>query len=181
MKKLLALLALCSLAFLGGCKTVAQIPDQEFADGIHTLTYNSIYFGFKAVLNNNPGRYTQLAADVKTATGVIRTNVLPVFNGATTGDVLTGAVNTALTQLSVSSTITDVVQVALALVETQVTLPANPATALDARTKLALSGFFSAIADGLDQAVKDSAPPAATPAAPTARTAPKVLRWENRK
>jgi hypothetical protein len=179
MKKLLAMFALCALA-LTGCKTVAEIPDEQFADGIHTLTYNSTYYGFKAVLNNNPGRYAQLSADVKTTTDIIRTNVLPVFTGATTGDVLVGAVNTALAQLSVSSTVADTIKVALALVETQVHLPTNPAEKLDVRTKLALLAFFSGVAEGLDQAVKDT--PA--PAPPTARAipvAPTTLRWENRK
>lgn len=180
MKKLLALLALVALTFTG-CKTVAQIPDEQFADGIHTLTYNSTYYGFKAVLNNNPAKYTQLAADVKTTTDIIRNNVLPIFTGASTGDVLNGAVNTALAQLSVSPAVTDVIKVALALVETQVTLPANPADKLDVRTKLALAAFFSGVAEGLDQAVKDSAPPAVNPAARAVPVAPTKLRWENRK
>jgi hypothetical protein len=178
--KFLALLALIGLT-LTGCKTIAQIPDSEFANGIHVVSYNSTYYGFKAVLNNNSAKYQQLAADVATTTNIIRTNVLPVFSGASTGDVLNGAVNTALSQLSVSATVTDVIKVALALVETQIHLPANPADKLDNRTKLALSAFFTGVADGLDQAVKDTAPPVAAP--PTARLAPPVaqkLVWENK-
>lgn len=167
--KILAMLALCALAFLGGCSTVAEIPDNEFADGIHTASYNSAYYTMKAVLRNNPAKYTQIAADVKLTTDIIRTNVLPVFTGATTGDVLMSAVDTALSQLSVSDTVTDVVKTALVLVRLQIKLPDNPATALSVRTKLALLGFFSGVSEGLDKAVADMAPP---PPPPTARIAP---------
>lgn len=182
--KFLALLALIGLC-LAGCKTINEIPDDEFAGGIKVLSYNSVYYGFKAVLNNNPASRQQLAADVATTTNIIRTNVLPVFSGASTGDVLNSAVNTALSQLSVSTTVTDVIKVALVLVESQVHLPANPADKLDNRTKLALSAFFTGVADGLDQAVKDTpAPsPAPAPTTPTARrivTPPSKLVWENR-
>lgn len=181
--KFMALLALCALTFVGGCKTVAQIPDDQFANGINVAAYNSTYYGFKAVLDNNPGRYAQLAADVKTTTGIIRANVLPVFSGASTGDVLVGAVDTALKQLSVSSTVTNVVKIALAVVETQVHLPTNPAEKLDNRTKMALLGFFKGVADGLDQAVKDAAPSPAPDAstAPAAPVAPATkLQWNNK-
>lgn len=177
--KILALLALCAVSLLGGCKVVNQIPDDQLAAGIKTVSYNSVYFGLKAVLANNPGKYQQLSADVAATTNILRTNVIPVFSGATTGDVLVAAVDQALSQLSVSSTVSDVIKVALAIVETQVTLPANPADKLDPRTKGALLAFFSGTADGLDQAVKDT--PA--PAPPTARTipvAPTKLHWENR-
>lgn len=182
--KILALLALFALTFVGGCKTIAEIPDTEFADGIRAVAYNSTYLGFKAVLNNNPGKYAQLAADVKTTTDIIRNNIYPIFTGATTGDVITAAVDTALAQLSVSSTVTDVVKVALALVKMQLKLPDNPAEALSVRVKLALLGFFSGIADGLDQAVKDTPAPSPAPneAAPTltAPTPPATkLQWNN--
>lgn len=183
--KFLALLTLIGLT-LAGCKTVAQIPDDEFANGIRVVSYNSSYFGFKAVLNNNPASYHQLATDVATTTSIIRTNVLPVFSGATTGDVLNSAVDTALSQLSVSATVTDVIKVALVLVEMQVHLPTNPAAKLDNRTKLALVAFFTGVADGLDNAVKDTPAPAAAGAAP-APTMRRVmvapsnkLTWENR-
>lgn len=179
--KFFAMLALFALTFVGGCKTINEIPDGEFADGIRTVSYNSTYLGFKAVLNNNPGRYAQLAADVKTTTDIIRNNIYPVFTGGTTGDVLSSAIDTALAQLSVSSTVTDVVKVALAVVKMQVKLPDNPAEALSPRVKLALLGFFSGVADGLDQAVKDTPAPSpadATSPAVTAPTAPATkLRW----
>jgi len=178
--KILAVLALFALTFVGGCKTVNEIPDEKFADGIHALTYHSVYYGFKAVLGNNPGRYEQLTTDAKTASEIIRTNVLPVFTGATTGEVLRSAVDTALTQLSVATSVADTVKVALILVETQLVLPENPATELDVRTKLALAAFFSGVAEGLDQAVKDTPAPTGrtTPATPLS---PTTLRWENRR
>lgn len=182
--KILALLALIGLT-LTGCKTIAQIPDDEFASGIRVLAYNSTYYGFKAVLNSNPASYSQMAADVATTTSIIRTNVLPVFSGASTDDVLNSAVNTALSQLSVSATVADVIKVALVLIEMQVHLPANPADKLDNRTKMALVAFFSGVADGLDNAVKDTPPPPAlaTPM-PTGRraitTPVQKLVWENK-
>lgn len=180
--KILALLALFALTFVGGCRTIAEIPDEEFANGIHTISYNATYYGFKAVLNNNPGRYAQLTADAKTTSDIIRNNVLPVFT-STTGEVLVGAVDLALSQLSVSSTVTDVVKVALSLVQLQVKLPDNPAAALDVRTKLALVGFFSGLAEGLDKAVADTPAPSPAPnegaaKTVTAPTAPDVkLKW----
>lgn len=181
--KCLALLALFALTFVGGCKTIAEIPDDQFANGIHTLSYNSTYYGFKAVLNNNPGRYAQLTADAKTTSDIIRNNVLPVFN-STTGEVLVGAVNLALSQLSVSATVSDVVKVALSLVQLQIKLPDNPAAALDPRTKLALAGFFSGIAEGLDKAVADTPAPSPAPnegaKAVTTPVPPDVkLKWTN--
>lgn len=177
MKKFFAMLALFALALTGGCKSINEIPDSQFADDIRTISYNSVYLGFKAVLNNNPGRYAQLAADVKTTTGIIRTNVYPVFTGGTTGDVLSSAIDTALAQLSVSSTVTDVVKIALMAVKMQIKLPDNPAEALSPRIKLALLGFFSGVADGLDQAVKDTPAPSPAPAV-TEPTAPaNKLQW----
>lgn len=179
--KFLALLALCAAALFGGsgCKVVEQIPDDQLASGIKTVSFNSVYFGFKAVLANNPSRYQQLTADAATTTKILRENVIPIFSGASTGDVLVSAVDTALEQLSVSSTVADVIKVALVIAESQVHLPTNPAEKLDARTKGALLGFFTGVADGLDQAVKDTPPPPP----PTARAVPPVptkLHWENR-
>ena len=178
--KFLAALALMALTFVGGCKTINEIPDEKFADGIHALTFHSVYYGFKAVLSNNSGRYEQLTADAKVASEIIRTNILPVFAGATTGEVLRSAVDTALAQLSVASSVADTIKVALILVETQLTLPENPADALDVRTKLALSAFFSGVAEGLDQAVKDTPAPTGKATSAPAIT-PTTLRWENRK
>lgn len=179
MKKILALLALCAVTMFGGCKTVAEIPDDQLAAGIKALSYNSVYYGFKAVLANNPGKYQQLAADVATTTSILRSNVIPVFSGASTSEVLTAAVDQTLGQLNVSSTVNDVIKVALVLVESQITLPTNPAEKLDARTKGALLAFFTGVADGLDKAVADTPPPPP----PTARIVPPSmtkLKWENR-
>ena len=178
--KLLAAFALAFLTFVGGCKTINEIPDEKFADGIHALTFHSVYYGFKAVLANNPGRYEQLTTDAKKASEIVRTNVLPVFNGATTGDVLRGAVDRALAELSVATSVADTIKVALILVETQLTLPENPADSLDARTKMALSAFFTGVAEGLDKAVADTPAPTGN-AVPATKPTPTILRWENRK
>lgn len=176
--KFLALLAIVGLT-MAGCSTVNQIPDTDFAAGIKVVSYNSAYWGFKAVLNNNAATRAQLCADATTATGIIRTNVLPVFSGASTGEVLRSAVDTALTQLSASSMVADIINVALVVAEGQIHLPDNPADKLDNRTKLALLAFFNGVADGLDQAVKDVPPPPP----PTARAVPPTptkLKWVNR-
>lgn len=155
--------------FLGGCGTtggLSSVSDDDLAQYVKIGAEHASRYGLKLALDKDPAKADAIAKNATLAVEIIRKNVLPVFSGAGTADVLRSAVETALGQLSekLGPQVVLVVQLAMSVVSSQVTLPTNPADKLDARAKMALAGFFDGAAAGLEKAVaavstRDIGPP----------------------
>lgn len=171
--RVIALFAILLMS-LGGCKLVGEMTDGQLADnayrGAKLVTSN----GLKIAMNESPDNAAAIKENAKLAGRVLRENILPVFEGAGTGEVLRGAVDTALKELGdkVNPTLGAVINLAISLVADKVELPANPADKLDERTRLALVGLFKGLADGIDEAVAEPVPAPAPAPAPAPEPAP---------
>lgn len=178
MLKRLAMLFAVVTAMLTGCAGGTNvISDADLASAAGYATKNASYYGLKAVFANNPGRVPQLSADITIATGAVRKNLVQLFTDPSLGNVLDGAVDTLLVNLSSEldklpngSLIANLIQGGWLALKMVVHLPENPAATLDERTKGALVAGLTGLADGLDQAVKDFTPPS-----PTAKRLPVKL------
>lgn len=161
----LAVVLLIPWALLSsGCRTVGQIPDDDFARYIETGAKLSTKYGLQKALAAEPAKAAEITENAKLAVEIVRKNVLPVFQGASSADVLRSAVETALTQLGekLKPQLALVIQLAIDMLATQVNLPANPADKLDERTTKAVAALFKGAADGVEAAIggaRDIAPP----------------------
>lgn len=165
MRKFLAVCAIMLLS-LGGCKMFADMPDEELAESVYKGAKAVTSNGLKIAINQSPDSAEAIKENAKLAAKIIRDNILPVFEGATTEEVLRSAVDTALDELGdkVSPTLASVINLALQLVAEKVNLPDNPAAKLDVRTRMALVGLFKGLVDGIDEAVEVEPTPAPVPA-----------------
>lgn len=160
----LATFFVAALMVLGGCKTVSNISDEDLALGVYVATQAATNQGLKLVFKNNPDRIEQIKADATKAVTIIRANVLPVFDGASTDVVLRSAVDAALDNLAgnLNQTTIDTIKLALAIAATKIELPANPTDQLSPRTKGAVAAFFRGVADGLERAINEAPTPTPT-------------------
>ena len=152
--------ALALFAFLGGCTTVVgKLSDEDLAKVVQVGSERAIGYGVKILLDKNPDKAADIVKAAKTASEVIKANVIPAFSGASSQEVLKSAVDTALQQLSdkVSPLVLSSIQLAVNLAATQIQLPSNPADKLDARAKGAVLALYTGISAGLDKAVAASA------------------------
>lgn len=178
--KFLALLALSALAFMGGCKSVANggPTDAQLATEVNALSYSAANVGLTAALMADPKDAAAIAKDVTLATSAVRADLVKFFTDPNLSNVLNSSLDNLLADLStqLNSTpygplIAGFVQGAVRNIEALVVLPTNPGATLDARTTGAIVAGLNGLCDGLDAAVKNYVPPAP----PTARRAPVQL------
>ena len=145
------------VVMLSGCGTM-QVSDEDVLRGIDLATENAARYGIKYAVDRFPEKAEAIFKDVQIASTVIKTNIIPVFSGISTAEVLRSAVDTALNQLSekLSPTVVSALQLAVNVIATRVKLPANPADKLDERTKTMLLTFFASLSRGLDAAIADA-------------------------
>lgn len=170
-----AAVGLVAVLALSGCASVDRIPDDQLARDLNLGAERAVEYGLKYLVRKAPQDAQAVKDNAKLAADVIRKNILPVFSGAGTADVLKSAVDTALSQLegTLQPNVRAAIQLALDILTTSVPLPANPADKIDDRTKKAVNGLFGGIAAGLDAFLASQAAPAAGPS--TAREA--GLHW----
>jgi hypothetical protein len=154
MKALSLLAALCAV-LLSGCATINEIPTEKLAADLSAAAKGALKYGLQAAVRKYPSEAAKITADAKLANEILTKNVIPIFSGAQTADVLRSAVDTALALLK--SKLTDArviaaIDLAVEVIVMEVKLPANPATKLDARTTALLNGVFSGISNGIQAA-----------------------------
>lgn len=177
MTKLASLLAMLMLFVggLGGCAKVRNmvdnLSDEELAEYVYKGSNFTAKAALKAALDKYPDHAEEIKADALLAAKIINDNIIPVFTGATTEDVLRGAVDTALSELSdrLSPATVEVVRLAMVVVVTEVDLPDNRAEKLTDRMKMAVAAFFK----GLSDAVGEAFPPEVAPTEPMG----KAFNW----
>lgn len=139
---------------LGGCAAVEKMSDEELARTTSSAAKGATRFGLKYALDKEPEKAAEIAENARLAVKIVRENVLPVFLGASTVEVLRAAVETALAQLGdqLKPSVISAIQLALDVVAAKVDLPVNPADKLSPRVRGALAAFFDGVALGLEEA-----------------------------
>lgn len=173
-----ALAGLSALFALAGCAGIDRIPDDQLAKDLNLGAEKAVEYGLKYLVRKDPTSAQAVKDNAKLADDVIKKNILPVFSGASTGDVLRSAVDAALAQLQgvLQPNVRAAIQLALDILTANVPLPANPADKIDDRTKKAVNGLFGGIAAGLDAFLASQSGPAVGPT--TAREA--GLHWSSK-
>lgn len=172
MKPFLA--ALLAVTF-SGCAEIDKIPDDKLAESLHTGAKGAVKYALQAALRKvDPAVAEKIKTDATLARDILADNIIPVFSGAETADVLRSAVDTALGLLR--SKITDprvisAIELAVEIIIAEVDLPRNPAEKLSVRSTKALSGVFSGIEEGIRMVFPKA--PAPAPAAREPLTLPK--------
>lgn len=161
MKKI-AFLPLLFLA-LSGCSQIAEIPDDKLAEDLFIGGKRAVEYGLRLALKKSaPDVAKQITENAALANTILKGEIIPLLSGASTGEVLRGALDVALKNLwtKIKPEIRDAVQLSLSILISNVQLPKNPTDRLDDRSKKALSGLFNGISQGVD-AVLAPAPAAA--------------------
>lgn len=160
----LALVPLLVLA-LAGCSQIAKIPDDKLAEDLFIGGKKAVEYGLKYALKKAaPDLAKQITENAALANTILKGEIIPLLQGASSAEVLRGALDLALKNLwtKIKPEIRDAVQLSLSLLIANVDLPKNPTDRLDERSKKALSGLFSGISQGVDSVLSPSATPAAT-------------------
>lgn len=163
MKKLLLIPVLAMV--LGGCAQIDRIPDDKLAEDLLIGGKKAVEYGLKLALKKlAPDAAKAITDNALLANSIIKTEVLPLLSGASSAEVLRGALDVTLKNLwtKVKPEIRDAVQLSLTILIANLELPKNPTDKLDDRTKKALVGLFTGISQGVD-AVLAPVPPAPAP------------------
>ncbi len=158
-------LAIIGLAILmSGCSQLAKISDDDLARDLTIGSRSAVKYSLQLALRKAaPDEAARIKADAKTAADIITKNVIPVFSGTQTNELLRSAVDTALALLKSKITnpkVVAAVDLGIEVIAMDVQLPKNPADRLDDRTRKAILGIFSGITQGVSDAVPDLAPTA---------------------
>lgn len=146
---------------LSGCSQIAQIPDDKLAEDLFIGGKKAVEYGLKyAIKKAAPEVAKQISENAILANTIIKGEILPLLQGASTATVLRGALDVALKNLwtKVKPEIRDAVQLSLTILIANIELPKNPTDRLDDRSRKALTGLFTGISEGVDAIL---APPAA--------------------
>jgi len=153
-------------AMLAGCNGGAALAPEDIVKGIKVAAKGAARYGLQYAMDKEPAKADEIAKNAQLAVEIIRKNVLPVFAGASTADVLRSAVEKALEELGskLKPQVLSAIQLAIDVLSTRVNLPENPADKLDPQTKAAIAAFFEGAADGIDGALsaigkRDIGPP----------------------
>ena len=129
------------------------MSDEDLAQGVEIGARGAARYGLGYVLNKQPEKAAQISEGAALAAKLLRENVIPAFSGASTEEVLRSVVDTALEEISEQLTpqVVLAIQLALDVISVQVKLPENRADRLTPRTRMALLGLFTGLAEGLDE------------------------------
>jgi hypothetical protein len=172
------------LGGLGGCKqvqeTVDRLTDEELAEYVYNGSKFTAKTGLRAVLDRHPEHVDLIKADATKASKIISENIIPIFNGATSSEVLRSAIDAALDELAANlyAPTIDIIKLALHVVAGQIELPENPASKLDDRTRKAVVAFFTGLVDAVSETFPVVTPvpaPEPVPADPVSKTS--ALKW----
>lgn len=150
---------------LFGCSAVDQVSDEDLASGVYLASKGAAKHGLKYAVSQHPDQAESIKTNAILAVDIIKTNVVPVFSGASSGTVLRSAVDTALDLLAnrLSGDVVSTIRLALNIVAHRIELPQNPADTLSERARLALVAFFNGVSDGLEDALREMTPAAILP------------------
>lgn len=154
------------VAFLSGCSLFSGTSDDQLAADLNVGAKAVVKYSLSAALRKYPAEASKITADAKIADQVLVQNIIPIFGGASTKDVLRSAVDQALTQLKAKVSdprVSAAIELGTELIIADVPLPKNPADKLSDRTKKALSGVFSGISKGIEAVLAPPVPPSPPP------------------
>ena len=151
----LLMLSLISLFGLMGCNTIDKISDADLAANVKSIAAATSKLALTSAIEQNPTKKDVILENCVLVRKVIKDNLIPLLSD-TTGDVLRGALDTAIAELSsqIAPGMLTIGNAVFQSVITLIDLPENPATRLDERTKKALIGLFEGFYDSLDDIIE---------------------------
>lgn len=163
MKQILSVLL---VSMLSGCSWFSTLPDDQLAADLSAGSKAVVKYSLTLALRKYPADAAKITADAQVADQVLTKNVIPVFGGASTQDVLRSAVDQALVQLKAKITdprVSAAIELGTELIIADVPLPKNPTDKLSDRTRKALSGVFTGISQGIEAALAPAPAPVPPP------------------
>lgn len=160
--KAIAILGLAIL--MSGCSQLDKISDDDLARDLLVGARGAVKYSLQAAFRKaTPDEAARLSKDALAADQVITQNLIPVFSGAQTTDVLRSSVDAALALFKnkVSNPkLAAAIDLGIEVIAMEVKLPKNPTDKLDERTRKAILGALSGISEGIRGAIP---PPDAAP------------------
>lgn len=164
LKKCFAVAMLTVFSMFGSCTQIEKIPDAQLAVYLNIGARSAVQYGLQlAARKADQAGVLSIKSDAAIARQVVTSNVIPVFAGADTVEVLRSAVDTALLLLKSKikdSRVAQVIDLAVEVIVMEIHLPSNPASRLDARTKTLLNSVFVGIVEGIDKVFPPDVPAA---------------------
>ena len=151
----LIILLIPTFALFPGCVTVEEMTDEDLATNIRIGSKGAVGYGLGYVIEKNPAKTAEITKAGKDAANIIETTILPMFEGASTEEVLRSTVDEALSLLGeklIKPYIRSAVQLAINVVATKIKLPKNPAGAISKRVRMAIAAFLRGTMEGLRDA-----------------------------
>ena len=151
------------LIALSGCGSIRKLSDDDLASYLQRGAEVVVSHGVDFLMDKYPDKKAAILKDIEAVSVSIKTDVLPVFAGASVGDITLATVQDVLRKLDtkVSPTIKTVITSAVAAVSAM--LPQKPGDKIPERTKKAVVGVMSGIIAGIDEILADEVPPAPAP------------------
>jgi len=146
---------------------IDEMSDEELAIKIHDSTEGAVAAGLKLLAEKMPEKKAAILKDAAVASAIIKTNILPIFSGATSNDLVASAIMTALGQLSgkISLEVDGAIRLGYGMLSSKVMIPKIPTDKLSPRVQIALVAFFTGSSEALDDFL--APPPIVFPAPPT--------------
>lgn len=136
-----------------GCSQIDRLSDEQLAADLNVGAKSIVKYSLKLALKKlSPEDQAKVSADAQLADKILVENILPIFSGTSTADLLRSSVDQALSQLKgkiKDPRVSAAIELGTELIIADVTLPKNPADKIDARTRLALQGVFTGISAGI--------------------------------
>lgn len=164
MKMAVPLLLAVLAASTSGCTyvrgKVAEMSDEELSLKIHDGAEAAVNYGVKFLVNKYPEKKDAIMKDVLLASTIVKTNVLPVFADASSVEVLSSAIGTALDAFKgkISPELEAAIRLGFAVVSSKIEIPKVPTEKLSPRLRGAVLAFFTGTSEGLDDLLPPPVP-----------------------
>lgn len=156
MRFVLSLALLLTVVPSAGCAAIRgkidQMSDTELALKVNDGAEAAAHYGMKFLMDKYPDKKAAILKDAMLASTIIKANILPVFAGASSLDVLASAIETAMGQFKgkISAEVEAAIRLGFTVVSSQISVPKIPTDKLSPRLKGAILAFFSGTSEGLD-------------------------------
>jgi len=175
--RLLAVGILGIVLSTSGCKAITaletkldSLSDAQLAAYLQEGALYAAKYGITAAQAKYPKDAARIKGDATQIDGFLRNTVIPALSGAPTSAVLSGLIQQVSTL--VQNTTLSEYEIVVQGVIISLPLPANPADKLSSRAAGAAVGFFTGLAQGIEQAEGLPSPAPVTPTPAPATPAP---------
>lgn len=142
-----------------------SMSDEELTVKVHDSSEGAVSLAMKLLVDKMPEKKAAILKDAAVASTIIKTNIIPIFNGEKSNEVVAQAIQTALNQLSgkISLEVDGAIRLGYGVMSEKVTIPQIPTDKLSPRVKGAVIAFFTGSSEALDMFAAKMAPPVSPP------------------